>query len=77
MIFVSTTEEQSNQDASTPCQSYRYEMDSEWILDQDGRHILWMPPDERPREIWCFKCKKKVLIQTEGGKVYLVDFFQS
>ena len=77
MIFVPTTEERSNQNASTPCQSYHYKMDSEWILDQDGRRVLWMPPDERPREIWCFKCKKKVLIQTEGGKVYFVDFFQS
>jgi WD40 repeat protein len=75
MVFVPTTEERSNQDIPALCQSYRCDTDGEWILDQDGRRILWIPPDERPQQIWnCFKCEKKVLIQTEGGKVYFVNF---
>jgi WD40 repeat protein len=78
MVFDPTTEEQSNQDASMPCQSYRCDRDSEWILDQDGRRVLWIPPDERPRKFWSgFKCEKKVLVQTESGKVYYVNFLQS
>jgi WD40 repeat protein len=78
ILFVPTTEDWSNQDVSAPCQSYHCDTDDEWILDQDGRHILWIPPDERPRKIWNgFKCEKKVLIQTESGKVYYVNFLQS
>ena len=77
MVFVPTMEEQSNQDASVPCQSYHYKTDSEWIMDQDGRHILWIPPDERPRKFWNgFKHEKKILIQTESGKIYFVNFSQ-
>jgi hypothetical protein len=70
MVFVPTTEERLIQDASAPCQSYHHDMDDEWILDQDGRRVLWIPPDERPRKIWGgFKRGKKVHIQTESGKV--------
>jgi WD40 repeat protein len=75
MVFVPTTEEQSNQDASTPCQSHRCNTDDEWILDQDGRRVLWIPPDERPRKIWnTINCEKVMVIQTESGKVYYVKF---
>jgi WD40 repeat protein len=79
MIFVPTTEELSNEDASAPCQSYRCDTDGEWILDQDGRRVLWIPRDERPRKIWnSFKLEKKVIaIQTESGKVYIVNFPQT
>ena len=79
MVFIPTTEEQSNQDVSTPCQPYHCDMDDEWILDQDRRGVLWIPPDERPsRKIWNgFKCEKKVLVQTESGKIYFVKFLQS
>jgi WD40 repeat protein len=78
IVFVPTTEERSNQNASAPCQFYRCDTDGEWILDQDGRRVLWIPPDERPQRSWNnFKREKKVLIQTESGKVYFVDFSQS
>jgi hypothetical protein len=77
MVFVPTTEERSNQDASAPCQSYRYDTDDEWILAQDRRRILWIPPDERPRKVWnIIKCEKVMVIQTESGKVYYVNFSQ-
>ena len=77
MVFVPTSNGQSNQDATVPCQSYHCDTDDEWILDQDGRHILWIPPDERPRKFWGFTCEKKVLVETESGKVYIVNFLQS
>jgi hypothetical protein len=77
MVFVPTMEEQSNPKyASAPWKSYRFDMD-EWILDQDGRHVLWIPPDERPRMFWCFEHAKKVLVHTESKKVYYVHFSQS
>jgi WD40 repeat protein len=74
MVFVPTTEEWSNQGAFAPYQCYRCDTDDEWILDQDGRQVLWIPPDERPRKFLCFEYEKKVLILTEGGKVYFVKF---
>ena len=74
MVLVPTMTEWPNWDASVPCQSYCCDMDDEWILDQDGRHVLWIPPDERPRKFFCFKNEKKVLVHTEGGKVYYVHF---
>ena len=95
MIFFPTTEEQSNPNPSVPCQFYRCDSngewildqdgrcvlwtDSEWILDQDRRRVLWIPPDERPQTIWnSFKHKKQIIaIQTESGKVYIVNFLTS
>ena len=78
IVFVRIPKQQSNQDASAPRQSYRCDIDDEWILDEDGRRILWIPPDERPRGIFGgFKREKKVLVQTESGKVYFVNFSQS
>jgi hypothetical protein len=78
MIFVPTTEERSNQDASALCRSYHCNTDDEWILDQDGRRVLWIPPDERPRKVWnTIKCEKVMVIQTESRKVYRVNFSQS
>ena len=71
MVFVPKW---SNQSAFVPCQSYRCDMDDEWILDQDGRRVLWIPPDERPRKFLCFEHEKKVLVLTEGGKVYFFNF---
>jgi hypothetical protein len=75
MVFVPTTEEQSNQDVCMPCQSYSCDTDGEWILDQDERRVLWIPPDERPRKIWN-SIEKVMVIQTESGKVYFVNFAQ-
>jgi WD40 repeat protein len=74
MVFVPTTDEWPNQDAPALCRSYRCDTDGEWILDQDGMRVLWIPPDERPRKFWCFKRERKILIQTENGKIYFVNF---
>jgi WD40 repeat protein len=75
IVFVPIIEERSNWDTSVPCQSYHYKADSEWILDQNGRRVLWIPPDERPQRIW--KHGKVMAIQTESKKVYFVKFLQS
>jgi WD40 repeat protein len=80
MVFVPTMEEQSNQGAPAPCQSYHCNTDGEWILGQDGRRVLWIPPDERPRKFWCLEheqSQKTVVVHTESGKVYYVKFLQS
>jgi hypothetical protein len=71
MIFVPITKEQSNQGPSVQSQPYSCDRDGEWILDQDGRHILWIPPDERPRKSW--SRGSKVVVTTASGKVYIVD----
>ena len=72
MISVPIAEKSSNQDVSRPRQSYRCNEDGEWILDQNGRRVLWIPPDERPQETQMYG--RKVIIQTESGKIYIVDF---
>jgi WD40 repeat protein len=78
MVFIPTTEERTNEDAPTPCRSYRCDKDDEWILDHDGRHVLWIPPDERPQKVWnTIKCEKVMVIKTESGKIYHVNFSQS
>jgi hypothetical protein len=79
MVFGPIMEGCFNWNASTPWKSYHYDTDGEWILDQDERHILWMPLDERPQKIWSsFKRETKVIaIQTKNGQVYIVNFSQS
>jgi WD40 repeat protein len=81
MVFVPITQERpchsQNPDAFAASQSYRCAKDGEWILDQHGSHVLWIPPDERLRRIWSKRCGRKVVVQTEGGKIYIVDFSSS
>jgi hypothetical protein len=74
MIFLPITEERSYQSSSAPSQSYSCNRDCEWIMDQDGRRILWIPPDERPQKSWNNSNGRKVVVETESGKVYIVDF---
>ena len=69
------SEKQSHQDSYPLDESadYHFDEEGEWILDQNQnqRHVLWIPPDERPRESW--RCGRKVIVQTESGKIYIVD----
>jgi WD40 repeat protein len=53
-------------------QRCRYEGD-EWILDDDGRRILWLPPDRRGPAS-ASKCHGKKIAVGSGGRVYLADF---
>ena len=72
MVFVPTdsAEKRPNPDASVPFQFYH--RDGEWILDRNGRRVLWIPPDERPQKTQIHG--KMVIIETENGKKYVVDF---
>jgi hypothetical protein len=74
MIFV-PMRGQLNQEASGQSQFCRWDWDGEWILNEYGRQVLWIPPDERPRS-WsdsCGRSGRKVVIETESGKGYIVD----
>jgi hypothetical protein len=73
LTLLPAEKEPSNQTTSTQNQSYRCDEEDEWILDQDGRRVLWIPPDERPRS-WNFTHERKIVIGTEGVKVYSVEF---
>jgi WD40 repeat protein len=59
---------------SVPRNCCRYRGD-EWILDEDGKRILWLPPDRRG-EAWGSECHgKKIAVGTcPSGRVYLADF---
>jgi WD40 repeat protein len=74
MYFVPFTKERSYQDASAPSQSYHCGKNGEWILDQHGRHVLWIPLDERPRLSKSNKGGRTVVLGNEGGKFYIVNF---
>jgi hypothetical protein len=74
LTLLPAEKEPSNQTTSTQNQSYRCDEEDEWILDQDGRRVLWIPPDERPRRSWNFTHERKIVIGTEGVKVYSVEF---
>ena len=75
MVFgqASISEKQSHQDSHPLNEStdYHFDEEGEWILDRNQRHVLWIPPDERPRESWIHG--RKVIVQTESGKIYIVD----
>ena len=69
MVFVPIREKQSNRHA--PRQTCCCDKDSEWILDQRSRRVLWIPPDERPQETK--KHGRIVIIRTESGRKYIVS----
>jgi WD40 repeat protein len=54
---------------------YRYsDDDNGWILDEDGKRILWLPPDRRIDTRTSKVYGKKIAIVTSHGRVYLADF---
>jgi hypothetical protein len=42
------------------------------ILDEGGKHILWLPPDRRSSKRDSHG--KKIAVGTNGGRVYVADF---
>jgi WD40 repeat protein len=71
-VFLPIQANSSNEDGTRPRQYCRYEGD-EWILDQDGQRILWIPLD---RKSWWTSRDfhgKKVAITTKSKRVYIVD----
>jgi WD40 repeat protein len=62
--------------ASAPRQFFRYEGDEpEWILDENGKRILWLPLDRRI--LASDSHGKKIAVGTESGKVYIADFLDA
>jgi WD40 repeat protein len=72
MVCVPMHEEWSIKDISTPSQYCRYKEGAEWIVDQDGVRMFWVPPDRRGSAIDIHG--KKVAVGTDSGRVYIVDF---
>jgi hypothetical protein len=73
MVFAPMYDDQ--QDSAPPAivpPQYRCEKESGWILDGQGRRILWIPPNMRGYSTDC--CGKKVVIGSRRGKVIVVDF---
>jgi hypothetical protein len=71
MIFVPTPEARRPLDA-VPDKSYRCKQGDEWIVDQDERRLLWVPPDERAR--LRDNHEKKIIVETGRGRLFIVDF---
>jgi len=53
-------------------QSHSYYPDSEWILSQNKRRMLWLPPNKRARTTDSHR--RKIAIVSQDGKWYIVDF---
>ena len=53
-----------------PRQSYISNKDDEWVLDQCGRRVLWIPPDERPQAQT--EIHGRMVIKTASGKQYVI-----
>jgi WD40 repeat protein len=77
LVFIPIQDKSSHEvlSPSVPIQCCRYEgHHSEWILDEDGKRILWLPPDRRDG-MKASECNgKKVAVGTKDGRVYVADF---
>ena len=49
---------------------YCYRQGSEWIIDEQERRVLWVPPDLRYKSD---SCGKKVALGSRSGRVVMVD----
>jgi WD40 repeat protein len=82
LVFIPIQDESSHQVASMPRNWCRYEDDnSEWILGEDGKRLLWLPQDRRRSSRgWVLSWRtssfhgKKIAIGTYSGRVYVADF---
>jgi WD40 repeat protein len=72
LVFMPVQEGLSLQLVVFPIQCCRYEGD-EWILDENGRRILWLPPDRRGEGRASKSHGKNIAVGTDCG-VYLADF---
>jgi WD40 repeat protein len=76
LVFIPIQDELSHQVTSMPRKQCRYEgHGSEWILDQNGKHSLWLPQDRRCSSWGARSClDKKIAIGTNDGRIYVADF---
>jgi WD40 repeat protein len=73
LVLLPMQEELSHEDLSMPRQYCRYGNGDEWIFDQHGRRILWVPPDRRRNQLIRFH-GEKVAFATYRGRIYVADF---
>jgi WD40 repeat protein len=71
LVFTPMEEPSSDEIVPVPRQCCRYEGD-EWILNEDGMRILWLPPDRRG--VAMARGKKITVGTNASGRVYLADF---
>ena len=68
VVFVPIVRRHSEH--GVPRQSYISNKDDEWVLDQCGRRVLWIPPDERPQAQT--EIHGRMVIKTASGKQYVI-----
>jgi WD40 repeat protein len=82
LVFIPMQDESSHQVASMPRNWCRYEdNNSEWILGEDEKRLLWLPQDRRrSSQGWVSSWRtsslhgKKIAIGTDSGRAYVADF---
>jgi WD40 repeat protein len=76
LVFIPMQDKSSYQVASVPRKRCRYKgFGSGWILDENGRHLLWLPQDRRCSRGATSGCHgKKIAIATDDDRVYVADF---
>jgi WD40 repeat protein len=71
IVLIPIQKQWTYRGGSAPSQCYRYEGADEWIVDESGMRILWVPPEGRGDSIDV--CGRKVAVGTESGRAYIVD----
>jgi hypothetical protein len=75
LIFIPMQEKSTHQ-VSVPMQYCRYEGGECGILNQDGEHIFWLPPDRRGSATAGKHHGKRITVGScPSRRVYLADFF--
>jgi WD40 repeat protein len=70
LIFIPIHDEhQSTSPSVAPCQ-YDYDEGEGWISDEQGRQVLWIPPDRRGK---VDRYGEKFVLGSPSGKVTFVD----
>jgi hypothetical protein len=76
MVFVPIPDNEQSAPPDAAPHQYHYEKGSEWILDEQNRRVLWIPPDQRGDGASDFN-GKKVVLGSLRGKVTIMDFSDS
>jgi WD40 repeat protein len=78
LVFIPMQDESPYEVTSVSRQRCRfddYNQKWDWILDEDGKHLLWLPQDRRcSSRNRCGFHGKKIAIRTNNSRVYVADF---